>query len=118
MRLPGVVELVFGRVAFGRGERDDLAVFGVDRGEAGRRAAFGVADAARFDRFLGAFLELGVDRRVGLEAAVADRVDPVFVDQLLLDEIEEEGVADHLVLVPGLRPSPLARASGSSDSVM
>ena len=99
MRLPGVVEFAFAVVAFGRGEGDDLAGVGVDRGEAGGRAAFGVTDAAGVDRFLRAFLQLGVDRRVGLEPAVAHGVDPVFVDQLLLDQVEEEGVVDHPVLV-------------------
>ena len=34
-------------------------------------------------------LQLRVDRRVDLEPAVAHRVDPVLVDQLLLDEVEE-----------------------------
>ena len=36
-----------------------------------------------------------------MRPAVADGVDPVLVDQLLLDEVEEEGVADHPVLVAG-----------------
>ena len=108
MGLPGVVELVFAGVAFGRGEGDDLAGFGIDRGEAGRRPAFRVADVTRvFDRFLGLRLQVRVDRRVGLEAAVADGVDPVAVDQLLLDQVEEEGVVDHLVLVAGIEAEAL-----------
>ena len=91
VRLPGVVELRFGGVAFGRGEGDDRAGLRVDRGEAGGRAAFRVTDVARvLDRFFGLRLQVGVDRRVGLEAAVADGVDPVAVDQLLLDQVEEE----------------------------
>ena len=110
VRLPGVVELVFAGVAFGRGEGDDLAGVRVDRGEAGRRAAFRVADGSTVDRFFGLCLQARVDRRVGLEAAVADGVDPVVVDQFLLDQVEEEGVADHLVLVAGVEAEAAVRA--------
>jgi len=69
----------------------------------GGGAAFGITDAAGVNRFLCSFLQSGVDRRVGLEAAIADGVEAVLVDQLLLDQVEEEGVADDPVLVPGVQ---------------
>ena len=99
MGLPGVVELFFAFAAFARGEGDDRAGFRVDRGEPGGRAAF-IAGVTGFgDRGFCLRLQVGLDRRVGLEPAVADGVDPVAVDQFLLDQVEEEGVVDHLVLV-------------------
>ncbi len=105
--LPGVVELLFAFTAFARGEGDDRPGFRVDRGEAGDRAAFVTGVTGFGDRGFGLGLQIGPDRRVGLEAAVADGVDPVAVDQFLLDQVEEEGVVDHLVLVAGFEAEPV-----------
>ena len=46
------------------------------------------------DRVAAGLLQLGVDRRVDLEPALADGVDAVLLDQLVLDEVEEVGLAD------------------------
>ena len=65
----------------------------VNRGERRSRPAARVADRARVDGTLGVGLELRVDRRIDLEPAVADGVDAVLVDQLLLDVVEEVRLA-------------------------
>ncbi len=59
------------------------------------------------DRFAAGVLQLGVDRGVHLEPALADGVDPVLLDQLLLDEVEEVGLADLLVAVAGIEVDAL-----------
>ena len=83
---------------------------GVDRGERRLRAAARVADRAGVHRALGVGLERRVDRRIDLEPAVPDRVDPVLVDQLLLDVVEEVGLLDLLVLVAAVEAEPLCSA--------
>ena len=96
----GEVELAGQRVALGRGQRDDLTVRRVDRGQRRRRSAARVADRAGVDGALRGRLEPRLDRRIDLEAAVLDGVQPVAVLELLLDEVEDVGLADPAVLVP------------------
>ena len=98
----GEVELGGRGVGLRRGHGDDVAVGGVDRDQRPRRPAVVVVG----DRLLGGGLELGVDRRMDLEAAVSHRVHPVLVDQLLGDVVEEVGLADGLVLAAAVEPQP------------
>ena len=109
MGLPGVVEFFFAFFARGRGEGEDRARVRVDRGEPGDRPAAAVTDprfGAAGDRDFGVFLQFGIDRRVGLEPAVTDRVDPVAFDQFLFDQVEEEGVVHGRVAVALVEAEP------------
>ena len=104
-------------VAAARGHRPDEAVVGVDRDDRGG-GVVGVAEVA-VDRGAPGLLELGVDRRVDLEAALADGVDAVLLDQLLLDEVEEVGLADlGVAWLPGLSSIGSSSASSASSSLM
>src|SRR3954454_14469163 len=96
------VELAVRGVTLGRGERDDLAVRRVDRGECRGRSPVGITDRAGVDRALCGVLEPRVDRRIDLEATVLDGVEPVAVLELLLDEVEDVRLVDSVVLVSGV----------------
>ncbi len=90
MALGGEVELA-GVVVGAGGHRLDLAVARVDRDQ--RRGGVGGVGEGRAHRLQADLLELRVDRRVDPQAAVSHRVDPVAVEQLVFDVVEEEGLA-------------------------
>src|SRR4051794_916349 len=102
--LGGEVEL---RVAVARRRRHRLDVARArvdrhDRGRTVRRAEVAVHRLAR------EALQAQVDRGVDAQAAAADGVEPVAVDQLLLDEVEEVALAARRVVVVALDAEPLA----------
>src|SRR3954471_12436363 len=108
MALGGEVEL---RVAVARRRRHRLDVTGarVDRDDGG--GAVGSAELA-VHRLARELLEAQVDRRVDPQAAAADRVEPVAVDELLLDEVEEVALAAGRVVVVALDPEAHALGAG------
>ena len=90
MALGGEVELAGGVVGAGD-HRPDVAVAGVDRDQ--RRGRVGRVGQGRAQRLEADPLQVGIDRRLDLEPAAANGVDPVLVDQLVLDVVEEVGLA-------------------------
>ncbi len=79
------------RVVGAGDHRPDLAVAGVDRDQ--RRGGVGRVGEGRAHRFQADFLQVRVDRRLHLEPAAAHGVDPVLADQVVLDVVEEVGLA-------------------------
>ncbi len=88
--LGGEVELAL-RIVGAGDHRPHVAVARVDRDQ--RRGGVGRVGEGRAHRFQADPLQLWVDRRPHPQAAAAHGVDPVAVDQLVLDVVEEVGLA-------------------------
>ncbi len=88
--LGGEVELRF-RVVGAGDHGPDVAVARVDRDQ--RRGGVGRVGEGRSHRFQADFLQVRVDRRLHLQPAAAHGVDPVLADQVVLDVVEEVGLA-------------------------
>ena len=84
-----------GLVGAAGGHREDVAVGRVDRDHRGRRV--GRVGKLAGDRLPSGRLEVRVEGGVDLQPALADRVDAVVGDQLVLDVVEEVGLADAAV---------------------
>ena len=93
-------------VARGRGHREDVAVGRVDRHDRRRRRA-GEAEVLR-DRRARLALEVEVDRRLDRQAAAADGLDAVALDELVGDVVEEVALAPLAEVAVALQPQRLA----------